>query len=288
MNYTNKYGLPKWVVNYAENAEKRRRIPNRYSANDLAGAPLIRHLLMTRWDDITIDVSEYVNMILGSNLHAIAEDYCPEDETAEEKIETKVGPITIVRVHDQWIPANTEIGDFKTSKIISAEMGMKQDYINVANIYAWQRRQMGQMVNNLTLSYFFKDHMPMKAAHSKSSDYPRVAFMKIAIPCWTPEEASLHVAGRLEAHAKPVTECTDTEKWQSSPQWAVNKPWLKKPCKKLCDTLEQAQSWANANIKSNEISKISIDPREGQPIKCKYYCGVRSVCPYAPEDIFLP
>ena len=289
MIYTNKYNCPEWVMKYAQAGEERRRKEGRFGVNELIAGPMVRHLLMTKWDEIKIDVSEYLNMALGNGIHEIAEEYNKhlDGYIAEEKIEIDVAGITVVGVHDLYIPLLERIDDYKTSKIISKDLGLKDDYAAQMNVYAWQRRQLGQPISQLRLKYFFKDFMPTKAMYAKKDSYPRAGFMDVDVPVWDASVAEKFIADRLLAHSKPDTPCNDHETWRSAPKYAVCNNALKQPCKKLCNSQLEAEEYIKNKFKPAMQSKMTVEFRKSEAIKCKYFCTCRSVCPYAPKDVFV-
>jgi len=290
MIYTNKYNCPEWVMKYAQAGEDRRRKEGRFGVYELIAGPMVRHLLMTKWDEIKIDVSEYLNMALGNGLHELADRTLKASDSksiAEEKIEIDVAGITVVGVHDLYTPSEERIDDYKTSKVISPEFGLKDDYIEALNMYAWQRRQLKQPISKLGLKYFFKDFMPTKAMYAKKDSYPRAGFMDVDVPVWDASVAEKFVAARLLRHSKPDSPCNDKETWRSVPKYAVCNNALKQPCKKLCDSQLEAEEYIKFKFKPAMQSKMTVEFRKSESIKCKFFCTCRSVCPHAPKNVFV-
>lgn len=71
-----------------------------------------------------------------------------------------------------------------------------------------------------------------------------------------------------------ISECTASERWATDDKYAIMKGANKKATK-VCDSLEQAESYIEANA---DKDKLKIVKRDAASKKCMEYCTVCEYC----------
>ena len=266
MRITNNYNLPPAIYNALSFNYPPK--PDRFSATDLIGPPLIRQLKIKHWEELVEDASERLWALLGQGVHAALDKHADPDSFAEEKLEIPYKGKVIVCKSDNW--KDKKISDYKVTSVYSFLLGEKKDWSNQLNLYAWAWRQKGFETEEAEINAILRDWQKSKAI---TPDYPAVPFENVKIAIWTDEEQEKYIADRFLLHTTEAKECLPEEKWQTQTSYAIMKKGRKKAMRVLY-SLPEAEGYCKQNGGSEVIERI------GECKRCKNYCPVRGVCPY--------
>lgn len=284
----NKFRYPEEVVSAAM-ASCYRPEPNKIGVTTLVDAPLIRHLRLTRWDDLEIDVDDTLIRLQGTGWHQFLEKHVnPETTMGEKRWELPFKDfeaggnkynILLRGVSDAY-RLNGDIDDHKLMSAWSFVFG--NDYYKQLNVYAYMIRKSGYEVKALWLNALIKDWSQYKAAQDRQN-YPQRRFHRVNLPLWEIERQHEFVESRLRDHLEaPTRECTPEEKWQSPTKWAVRAVPNKKAYR-LLDTEVEANRMAKGMNTQQPKKNYVVEKRPGEPRRCLEFCDVRHICPFAPK-----
>ena len=251
---------------------------SRFSVTDLINPPLQRTLKIEKWNDIVVDVSDYLWMLLGSGVDTILSDTNVKDTITQRRMEEMLDGHLIVGVAD--VVNDTRIEDYKATSVYSFLLGDKPEWTAQLNSYSWlllterKRKNISTPITQLRIQAILRD---WKYSDKFKKDYPPIAFQVVDIDLWPFEKSEDYLWSRLQDHLNnPKRECTSEEKWQTDTTYAVKNPAVKKAYRVLPTELE-AQKW----IENSGKTGLYIEKRIGEAKKCMHYCAVRSTCPYA-------
>jgi len=286
--------------------------PERMSVTHLIDEPLIRTLQIECWDDIIVDASDYVLMMLGISFHKQMEN--ESDEYSEKKYEDLIDGMTLVGKADLYNPTENRInfinyksgGDIITEQAVIPSNSISdwkvtsvwtliykdriKEWEKQLNVYAFQHRLRNLQVDKLQIHCILRDWSERQAQREK--DCPKNNFVTINIPLWTFEEQERYVKEQLEFHAmNPREECSSENKWEKTKVrnlagqdvfivgsvYAVESP---KKTMRVLPTRKEAEQWLSKKGKPD----YKIVERAGIPKRCVKYCSVRSVCPFVKGD----
>ncbi len=291
MLLTNIYGLPDRIT--SQIGKIYRPEPNRISVTHLIGCPRERTLMMEKWDDLVIDVSDFLSTILGISVHARQEKLASEnvDVESEVKFENKVGLVTIVGRSDNYDLRDSIIRETKVKKV--GELN-KLDFMDEVerqlNVYAWQRRLKGFDVKGLELDIYYRDWLEWKSDQANSTKYAVMKEgRKTAIKVFELElEAQLWLLDNSVARfvGDNVFEQTHLE---IDPPYYIEE---RQPAKDYpilsIDHSIPIELWSFEEEKQfveDQVELFTIDPmycdeacRWKNSLKCNKYCKARSVC----------
>ena len=268
MIYTNQHNLPEWLVRQLIPTEEHPPNPKRMSVTSLIHPPRMRTLLMEKWDEITVDVSDLLNFFDGNNLDAAFDN----EENAQEKLEIDIDGITLVGKLDLHysVPDGEIIVDNKRTKV--GALGYNdtvKEWERQLNCYAWMfTHKTGRPVVGLENHVYYKDHSPVKATNPA---YPKIAFEVLTQPLWNAKEAEDYIRTQLEYHATAKMDCPVDERWGSFAVMSKGR----KTAHRVCKTIRECEEWMQKNSKGDYIEN-----REA--LRCKFFCPVRSVCKDSP------
>lgn len=278
MKLTNKYGLPEPVVKALTRSEYSKGESNR-SITQLIDSPRVRILRQENWENLEEDVSEKMWAVLGSAAHKMFEDTGDENHLTEERLYTEVegwvisGAIDVQKIESDGVI----VMDYKTTSVWSVILG-KKEWEYQLNCYAYLVRQSkGMNVKSLKIIAILRD-WKAKDAETKD-DYPKAPIVEIDIPLWTNQEQDAYVQQRVELHQKAefdrltgaeLPECSETERWEKAPVWAVKKKGNKRAIK-----LYDNEADAKAALSDGQ----EIEFRRGEPGRCvNNWCRVNASC----------
>lgn len=266
---TNKYNLPKAIVNLVKEKEY---IDNRYSITELL-APT-REILLSRLHckEIEFDVSDTITALFGSAVHKLLEE--ADSENAEVKMEyTLDDETTIVGIADKI--TEDAIEDYKTCSVSKIQKSDFNDWRDQGLAYAWLRFKLtGEIKRKLRFHALMKDWSKIKSANS--TNYP-------TYPLYTWEYDISdsdydYIEAKIKAKLKDIKEnknpeCTNEEKWYTGTKYAVYKNVSDKKATYIADTEEDAHNYIR-----NKLGAAEIKVRKGENLKCKFYCRVSKWC----------
>lgn len=284
-----------------------------FRTTELIGPPLVRTLWNQRdnRDDLVIDAVQFIHVIFGTALHLVVEGEDDETHFFENKFartyELEDGRKAVVcGTIDEMEVTDTDriISDNKTAKVTQALFETKKDdtYAKQLNVYGDISGGQDDTVRALTLRLrcYLKDHSP-KDVHTQlyGRDYPSAPFHMEEVEVWDREEVRDFIRARIQDHLdNPVRPCTEAERCFGNThkiEWAVMVDGrVYKSGKKAGEpntsavkifkrsdgfTQQDAINFINT-LPPEEQIQARVDERNSD-IRCKYYCSVVSICPYA-------
>jgi len=276
MELTNNAGLPQALVDAVTNDPYYQ--PGHISVTGLIQPPRIRQLTFRYQDKISIDASDGIWMLVGSNVHAIIERADQKDALQEERLSIKVNGWTVTGATDLYDDA--VITDFKTTSVWSVLHGVKKDWEIQLNLYAELWRSNKWPVDKLQIIAILRDWS--KHQVWKSKDYPRHQVVVLPVELWKPVDAHEYITERVTLHQESESMsdedlplCTADERWDRPTKYAVIVIGQKR-AKRVLDTMEEAEEWADVNMKK----KYHIEVRPGESVRCESYCDCNNYCSY--------
>jgi len=271
MIITNRYELPEPLVKAITYDLTKQE---GFSVTSLIQPPRITQLLRRHWDEIVVDASERIWVLLGQAIHYILKIYYTEGAIQEQYIEVMVEGEKVVMRPDLWL--NGVLDDYKVTSTWSVvfEPQGREDWHKQLNIYRWglyvTYKLESDKIRNISI---FRDWQQSKA---NDEDYPSISIAVIEAPVWTYEQTEQYVKERIRLHkvaAKLPDDklpfCSSEEMWTKPTTYAIMKAGRIKALK-VCQTLEEAERYA----KPGEY----IVTREGKRTRCEGYCDVSKFC----------
>lgn len=267
MKYTNKFNLPDRVVKVIQGKYVNKKPEsNRMSVTDLIKEPLIRTLYIEKWDDLVVDVSDFIQATQGNSLHSRYEMMADEDDDAEHKLEDVVDGFILVGKADN--KRDDYILDVKTVKVYGPSYKL-DDWARQGNVYIWQRRKRGEAISRLLVDAWYRD---WAESNISWKNYPKVGYEEFSLPVWTFEQQEEYIKDQIHFHTMMShTECSDQQK---GIRWEVYKN-KNKTNSKVEHSKEAAEKWA-----AKQDTKDTYRVEKSKPIFCIRYCKSRSVCQY--------
>lgn len=297
MILTNHNDLPKNI--YKEISRKLYDSPYAITSPDAAFRttslinPPLPRTLWNRYrdsDELVIDAKFYLTTLFGDAFHELC---CGEDTTEyqyEQKLSlelehkgkriTLYGTLDEIRVlEDTFI-----LTDNKTCMMRNLGYDTSIQYIQQVNIYQYMWRATNKITENtiidLRLRYFIKDYTPSSAIHSKVQVSGPIEIVPVAL--MHDSAIELLLKERLEDHLDtPDRYCTAEERNFGQIKYAVEREGRQRALRVL-DSLQEANMWIMQNVKPADQSSVFVQKRT-EDLKCKHYCQVVSVCPYAKD-----
>ncbi len=284
MQYTNRYSLPEPLVS-AIKKDPYTRAGN-ISVTDLIKAPQIRYLERKHQDEITVDVSDEIYLLLGSAVHEILSRAGDDNAIHEKRLSVKVHGWEVTGITDRYEPESGTLIDAKVTSVYSFLLGEKPEWTAQLNCYAALWRTHGYKVKGLRILAILRDWTKRRAL--SESDYPAVPALMKDIPLWSQEKAVQYIKQRVSLHQRAekwaeYPDCTDEDRWARPATWAVKKKGNKR-AKKVFHDEEAADSWAKMMNDCSQYSFI-VETRPGMSVRCEQgYCKVANWCPQFKKD----
>jgi len=276
MELTNNAGLPQALVDAVTNDPYQQS--GHISVTGLIQPPRIKQLTTRHRDEISIDASDRIWMLLGSNVHEIIERANQKDALQEERLSMEVLGWKITGATDLY--DNGVITDFKTTSVWSILHGIKRDWEIQLNLYGILWRNAGWPVDGLQIIAILRDWS--KHQVRKSQDYPKYQVVTLPIELWLPEDAHEYMTERVTLHQEAeglkdadLPLCTAEERWERPTKYAVKVKGLKR-AKRVLDSMEEAETWAKENMKK----EYEIEIRQGESVRCESYCDCAPHCDF--------
>lgn len=291
MKYTNLLSYPKSYVLAAEKSSYPPD-PKRIGVTALIDSPMIRRLIIEQWDNITQDVADKFEMMLGTAWHNFLAPFDVQSGArAGVKWEQVVQGLTLVGKDDADFP--DEIDDHKLVKAFAVCNKVKQQNLlkweKQLQIYAWLRWKCeGVLTKELKLIAYFKDWSSGDA--QRQDDYPN------KVETYTFKVADMakiedYINKRISLHLDKTYTCSDEEKWIRAEGCAVLEKGRKSALaattsvagKRVNMNEEQCLAYITENNLTSKFKSgiITIEKRMSQARNCQEFCGARSVCPFA-------
>ena len=247
-----------------------------FSVTDLIQPPRITQLMRRHFDEIEMDASERIWVLLGSAIHYILEHGEIPDSEREKPLTAEIDGIPIVGRPDLSHQLTT--WDYKITSAWSMvfERGGRSDWHAQLNIYRWLRLKNNLPTENIKVCAILRDWQRSKA---NDPDYPPVPVVIIDIPSWADEKVESYLKERirmhLEAERLPDNElplCTDEDMWSKPTTYAIIKNGQKR-ASNVTDDKALAEQRLLAYGPNYHIVE-----RPSKRSRCEGYCEVAPFC----------
>ena len=274
MKILNQYNLPESLLRAISYDEHK---GEGYSITELISPPRILQLRKRHAEEIKVDASERIWLLLGNAVHYILAKGKIIDSLVEEKLEAVIDGVAI-RGRPDFLHEET-ILDYKVSSVwnaIYAPEG-RREYTEQLNLYRYLYREEYKFpVNHLQICMILRDWQKSKVSQA---NYPPIPIKMIDVPIWDISDTLKFLWERISQHVEAskllddsLPFCTAEEIWEKPGRYAIIKYGAKRAIKVL-NTREEAN-----NILKDMAKVYSIEERLGERTRCKSYCEVASFC----------
>ena len=288
MKVTNKYNLPTAIVEALTSDYQYK--PYQFSVTTILSGIKSFLLAKRHQNEIEMDASDGINMLLGTAVHNIFEGKENEDELSEEYIKVKVNDLYFVSGRfDLYNIKTEEITDYKTCSVWKIKFKDYDDWKKQLLIYSWMLKKTGLKVKTAKITALIKDWKKneLKLAKLKGEDYPETPIINVVfefndndfeqIEKWIVERFNqIQNAELLSDDDIPI--CSEEERWYTGDKYAVMKGANKRAIK-VCDTEEEAEEF------TKQDSSYWVQYRKGKNTKCEDYCNACQFCNYYKEYV---
>lgn len=279
MKYTNKFNLPSALVSAVENHEHRK---GDFSVTQLLKGATEIALERMFSEKLEMDVSEAVNMMLGTAVHKLFEEQESDNILNEHYMETPVyAGFRVSGTADSLDLILEEVTDYKTCSVWKVIYNDYDDWKEQlkAYLYLWFM-ETGKIWHKGKIIALLKDFSQTDA--ERKADYPKLPIVTIRFEFtdaeifgvperWT--EKIIAVLGKLSNQDFGC--CSESERWAKPAKYALMKKG-RQSALKLYDTEEEALT------AKGDDQNLYIEYRAGEDVKCKGYCvaGKCGLCEY--------
>lgn len=280
MKVTNKHNLPEPLVKAVTWGLKPR---TGFSVTDLIQPPRVTQLTRRHWDELEVDASERIWVLIGSAIHYVLEKGELPDSFKEKTLKAEINGTTITGRPDLW--HNRILDDYKITSVWSIVFNPKgkRDWHTQLNIYRWLYRMNGLESDELRICAILRDWQQSKTG---DHDYPPIPVVMIDIPIWDDATIESYISERVRLHTEAeklpddkLSYCTDEEMWAKPPKYALMHEKNKRAVA-LFNTSEEAE---NRLAKIVEGRGYHIQERPGKRVRCEGYCDISKFCPQYQE-----
>ena len=268
MILTNEYGAPDAFVKAIEGDPYTKGGAD-FSATELLKPPQIVRLYKEHADTITTDVRDEWWKLLGKGVHSVLENY--GEGSREQRFFAECGGVKISGAMD-LLGDDGAVTDYKVTSVFTIQRGLKTDWEQQLNIYAWLLGQNDITATSLTIVGLCRDWMKSRA--EAKADYPQSPIVPIKVPLWRPERQDDFVASRVRVHtAENTIPCTPEERWARGGHTVLGgglKP-------RSFDTLSEASNYINTKQKPGR--SFTIKEGSAKFVRCESWCSVSDHCP---------
>ena len=309
MPLTNKYRAPDAFVKAIEGDPYTKGDAD-FSATELLKPPQIVRLYNEHKDTITTDVRDEWWKLLGKGVHTILEQgppceecagigfveikpvygidqpapsryescssckgsrLAPTKDTKEKRFFAECEGMKISGAMD-LLGDDGALTDYKVTSVFTIQRGLKPDWEQQLNIYAWLLKQNDITATSLTIVGLCRDWIKSRA--EAKADYPQSPIVPIKVPLWRPERQDDFVASRVRVHTMEKTiPCTPEERWARG-GYTVLGGGLKP---RSFDTMSEAANYINMKQKPGRT--FSIKEGNAKFVRCEAWCPVSDHCP---------
>jgi hypothetical protein len=220
VHWANKYKLPEHMVEaiVKQTYDLSQSDQSIISVTTLTSPPRIRQLMIRHWDEIKIDVSDSLWLLLGGAMHEVMQRISGKNRLIEERLKEPIMGITIAGKPDLF--EEPHINDYKCTSVWAVKFE-KEEWVSQLNCYAWFLRKMGFKVKDAFINAILRDWN--RRASLITKDYPPIPFKIINVPIWSFEKQDDYVHDRIAIHLNAATEedknlplCTEKERWKNN------------------------------------------------------------------------
>lgn len=287
---TNKMNLPEALVDYVRANEY---IPTEkhYSVTTILRGVCETILSRRHCDEIEVDVNEKINMLFGTAVHHILEQF---DKTGYAEIyfkeEIKDGYCLSGKL-DLYNPKEFTVEDWKTATVYKIQKRDFEDWKKQGLMYAWLCYRQGKHVAKIRFHALLKDWSPrqLKLAKLKEEFYPeaQVYTWEHTVTVADLQEIEKFIYKRFEeliASEKlsdnELPSCTNEETWYTGDDYAIIKNGNTRAYRKF-STEQECNDYFLNQIKDKQ--NYHIEKRMGEHRKCQDYCAYCKFCKYYEE-----
>lgn len=278
-----------------------------FSASDLIKPPRMRVLTKRYSAKIVKDVASDIFRILGQAIHhflreaAILGELDKEGYKAEERLFAHFqveGRTVVISGEPDIVSPEGKIQDYKVVAVYSYLKGIKQEYEQQTNIYAFLRAVQGLVNQGLEICYILRD---WNVNETVQEGYPSAGSQVSDARLWPFEEQKAWILDRIKLHLANehewddgLEECTAEEMWEKPDSYAVIREGGKRAVKVFTaehakPLAEETQSQAalreaaedererNGRLKKNEKPYV-VEHRPGERTRCLRFCDASQVC----------
>ena len=247
-----------------------------FSVTDLIQPPRITQLTRRHWDEIELDASERIWVLLGNAIHYILEKGEIPEAQREQIIKVELDGVEVIGKPD--LSQHRITDDYKVTSVwnIIYEPNGRKEWHAQTNIYRWMRFKNNLPTDKLRIIALLRDWQRSKA---NDPDYPPVPVVIIDIPSWADEKVESYLKERirmhLEAERLPDNElplCTDEDMWSKPTTYAIIKNGQKR-ASNVTDDKAVAEQRLLAYGPNYHIVE-----RPGKRSRCEGYCEVALFC----------
>ncbi len=274
-----------------------------FSVSDLIKPPRMRALINRHYDEVVKDVSGDIFRLLGQLFHHLFHDSAMRankaggDYVAEERMftHTTVDGVQVIISGEPDLVKDGVLDDYKVTGIYGWDKGIKIEWEQQLNCYAYLRAVNGLETKALRAIYILRD---WKKSESMQEGYPPSAAMPMPVTFWDDFTAVTFIHERVRAHLNArstpddqLPECTELEMWEKPEAWAVQTPSLKRASKvwnqdkfpeKVTSEFLKLAAEADAKIRNEKRKKeyqpFVVEHRPGSRTRCESYCDARGFC----------
>ena len=275
MQLTNRLNLPSTIVSAIQRDPYHQ--DGDISATGLIQPPRIRQLTARHRDGMSMDVSDRIWPLLGSNTHYILERANTKNGLQEERLSIDINGWKITGQPDLY--EEEILYDYKVTSVYAILNGVKSDWESQLNIYRLLMEEAGFSVKALKIIAILRDWS--KFGGQRSSNYPETQVVMLPVELWKPEDAYEYMTERVTLHqeAEGLSDadlplCSAEERWERPTTWAVKVKGQKR-AKRVLDSMEEAATWIEDNIKDKPME---IETRPGESVRCESYCDCSQFC----------
>jgi hypothetical protein len=173
---TNKFSLPTPLVKAITSDSHPR---SGFSVTDLIQPPRITQLTRRHWDEIEIDASDRIWVLLGSAIHYVLDKSDIPETEREQVVSVNIDGFELVGRVD--LSHNLTTFDYKVTSVWSFvfEPDGRSDWHSQLNIYRWMRLKNNLPTDRIRVCAILRDWQQSKTLNA---DYPPVPVAIINIP----------------------------------------------------------------------------------------------------------
>lgn len=275
MKHTNIYMLPGVLARaLAANDHKQE---GKYSVSELLNPPRLEQLRKRHETKVVKDVSENLWALFGTSVHGVIQRYGQSTDIIEQHMVIDVDGIKVSGTPDHYNIDLRILNDWKVTSIWTYLKGGREEWEQALNIYAYMISKKFNAYPKRLFNQLILRDWSRKDAQFKPG-YPKVPFVSLEQKLWEPEITEQFIVERVQLHEaasktadEELPECTEDDRWQRRPVWAVHRQGMKRAVK-----LFDEESEAEQMVKGKPALHVMYRP--GEAIRCESYCQVKRFC----------
>ena len=242
----------------------------------------IQVLEKQHYKDMEIDALDNLCVFLGKMLHkgleeaedgAIVEQRFYKDFDLQE-----LGKIRLGGCVDHYDPFTATITDYKLTNLFAMKDGIKQEWREQLNCYAYLVQSNGLPVTKLQICAIIKDWSRSQAM--SRNDYPQTPVIVADVPLCDCKVIEDYIVMKLKdyliASRNGISRgCTFNEMWQQPDNYKVFKGDNTRAIK-CFGTKEEAMMWIDGNKDADSYRIVCL---QGRRTRCENFCRVSKWCP---------